>query len=99
MKATKEQLIAFLDEKVLSPAEKHPDASPVIQRKVKTTRMRLKNLVSAEKVEEFFWHAMSTDRGIDSYAKLKQIDAKTFEDVREEFKKLCGRQNGPRILI
>lgn len=47
-------------------------------------------LVSAEKVSEFFWHALVTDRGIDSYEKISNIDSPTFEDVRSEFKKLCG---------
>jgi len=34
---------------------------------------------------------MATDRGIDSYEKLSAIGVETFEDVRAEFKKLCGR--------
>lgn len=32
--------------------------------------MRIKNQKSAEKVEEYFWHAMATDNGIDSYNKI-----------------------------
>jgi len=54
--------------------------------------MRLNQQVNAEKVEQFFWSAMITDRGIDSYKKIKGINAPTFEDVREEFKKLCERK-------
>jgi hypothetical protein len=91
MKATKEELITFLDEKVLVPAENHPQATETIKRKVRTTRMRLNNLTSPEKVEEFFWNAMASDNGIDSYTKIKGIGANTFEDVRTEFKKICGR--------
>ena len=53
--------------------------------------MRLSNLRSAEKVEEYFWHSMASDNGIDSYTKIKAIGAVTFEDVRSEFKRLCGR--------
>ncbi len=52
--------------------------------------MRLNKLVSAEKVEQYFWNAMLADRGIDSYTKIKLIGGPTFEDVRNEFKKLCG---------
>lgn len=89
MKVTKEELIKFLDENVLTPVETNPSADVTIKRKVNATRMRLNNQVSAEKVEQFFWSAMATDRGIDSYKKIKNIDA-TFEDVRDEFKKLCG---------
>lgn len=92
MRATREDLIAFLDREVLRPAETHPDSDNVIRKKVRTTRMRLNRLSTAEKVEEFFWHAMSTDRGIDSYTRIHRIGAQTFEDVRAQFKGLCGRQ-------
>ena len=92
MLVTKEQLINFLEEKVFSPTENNPNVTTKIKRKINTTRMRLNNLASAEKVEEYFWHSMATDHGIDSYNKISQIDGITFEDVREEFKKLCGRK-------
>ncbi|KGO79690.1 hypothetical protein Q763_12630 [Flavobacterium beibuense F44-8] len=92
MKATKEELIRFLDENVLIPVELNPRADATIKKKVHATRMRLNNQVSAEKVEQFFWSAMATDRGIDSYQKIKDIEGPTFEDVREEFKKICQRK-------
>ena len=91
MRATKEELIAFLDREVFRPAEMHPDSDKVIKRKVGITRVRLNRLSTAEKVEEFFWNAMSTDRGIDSYTRIHRIGAQTFEDVRAQFKRLCGR--------
>lgn len=91
MEATKQQLIEFLENHVLSPVENHIGADETIKRKVRATRMRLNNLESAEKVEEFFWNAMASDHGIDSYTKIKKIGGTTFEDVREEFKRLCGR--------
>lgn len=90
MNATKEELIKFLEENVLNPAETNPAADLTIKRKINATRMRLNNLISAEKVEQFFWSAMATDNGIDSYKKISNIGAPTFEDVRDEFKKLCG---------
>ena len=52
--------------------------------------MRLNNLRSSEKVRVFFWNAMATDRGIDSYTQIHAIGGITFEDVREQFKRLCG---------
>lgn len=88
---TKENLILFLENNVLSPSENHPDADKVIKKKIKFTRMRLNELRTAEKVEEFFWNAMATDNGIDTYTRIKRIGAPTFEDVRSEFKILCGR--------
>lgn len=90
MNASKEDLIKFLDENVLIPAENHPMATATIKKKVHITRIRLNEQVNAEKVKQFFWSALVTDRGIDSYKKIKDIDAPTFEDVREEFKRLCG---------
>ncbi len=92
MNATKEELIEFLEKKVLIPAETNLDADITIKRKINATRMRLNNQVSAEKVEQFFWSSMATDNGIDSYKKISNIGAPTFEDVRDEFKKLCGRK-------
>jgi len=88
---TKENLILFLENNVLSPSENHPEADNTIKRKIRGTRMRLNELRSAEKVEEFFWHAMATDNGIDTYTRISRIGAPTFEDVRAEFKRLCGR--------
>jgi len=92
MNATKEELIKFLEENVLVPAESNPAADIKIKRKVNATRMRLNQQVNAEKVEQYFWNAMATDNGIDSYKKISSIGAPTFEDVRDEFKKLCGRR-------
>lgn len=89
---SKDELISFLEKYVLNPVENNSKATKTIKMKVRATRMRLNNLVSAEKVEEFFWSAMATDRGIDSYTKIKAIGGITFEDVRDEFKKLCGRK-------
>ncbi|MUV04600.1 hypothetical protein GN157_12860 [Flavobacterium rakeshii] len=92
MKATKEELIRFLEDKVLVPVENHPKATATIKKKIHGTRMRLNEQVSAEKVEQFYYTAMSTERGKDSYQKIKDIGGPTFEDVVDEFKKLCGRE-------
>lgn len=92
MRVTREELIDFLDREVLRPAENHSDADETIKRKVRATRMRLNNLNSPEQVEKFFWSAMSSERGIDSYTRIHRIGAQTFEDVRAEFKRLCGRE-------
>ncbi len=90
MDATKEELIRFLEERVLIPTENNPDADKTIKRKINLTRVRLNNQVNAEMVRQYFWSAMATDAGIDSYNKISSIGAPTFEDVRAEFKKLCG---------
>lgn len=90
MNATKEELINFLEINVFIPTETNPEATVTIKRKINATRMRLNNLVSAEKVRQYFWNAMATDNGIDSYNKISNIGAPTFEDVRLEFKRLCG---------
>lgn len=88
---TKENLIYFLEKNVLSPSEDHSEADTIIKRKIRATRMRLQNLRSAEEVEEFFWNAMASDNGIDTYTRISRIGAPAFEDVRLEFKRLCGR--------
>jgi hypothetical protein len=91
MKITKEKLLEFLETEVLIPAEKHPKVTNKILQKISGTRMWLNKLESAEKIEKFFWSAMVSDKGINSYNLISRIGSKTFEDVRAEFKKLCGR--------
>jgi len=91
MKATKGQLINFLEKRVFTPAENAPATTDLIKKKVRTTRMRLNGLKTAEQVEHFFWSAMATDHGIDTYTKLKIAGLSSFEDVRADFKALCGR--------
>ncbi len=91
MNATKKQLIDFLEDRVLKPAHEHAQSTETIRKKVIGTRWRLKGLETPEAVEQFFWSAMATNRGIDSYTRIRAIGASTFEDVRAEFKTLCGR--------
>ena len=90
MNATKEELINFLEKEVLTPTESNQNATEIVKKKVRATRIRLNQLKSAEKVRVYFWSAMATDRGIDSYNKIKDAGGRTFEDVRKEFKTLCG---------
>jgi hypothetical protein len=92
MNATKEELINFLEREVLIPVETNPQADKIIKKKVNYTRIQLNKQLSAEKVEQYFWSAMATDNGVDSYLKIKRIGGPTFEDVRVEFKRLCGRK-------
>ena len=91
MRATKQELIRFLEDRVLSPVESNPRSNKTILRKVRLTRMRLNECSSAEIVEQYFWSAMATDNGIDTYEQISRIGAPTFEAVRAEFKRLCGR--------
>ena len=92
MNSTKQELIDFLEQNVLYPAENNPKSDVIIKRKIGATRMRLSELKDASKVEEFFWHAMVTDNGIDTYTRMTRIGAPTFELVRLEFKRLCDRK-------
>jgi hypothetical protein len=91
IKATKQQLVDFLEQRVLTPAYSHPSADPVVRKKIVGTRMQLRKMRTAEQVEQYFWSAMATDRGIDSYDRISAMGADTFEDVRADFKRLCGR--------
>lgn len=56
---------------MLIPAEDNTNADLKIKRKIKLTRMRLNEQLSAEKVQQYFWSAMATDNGIDSYKKYQ----------------------------
>jgi hypothetical protein len=91
--ASKEELIEFLEREVLRKNEIHAKADEIIKRKVRCTRMRLNQLENADKVEQYFWSAMSSDNGIDSYTKIAAIGSPTFEDVRAEFIRICGHED------
>ena len=54
MKATKEELINFLEKEVLTPTESNQNATEIVKKKVRATRIRLNQLKSAEKVREYF---------------------------------------------
>lgn len=87
----KQGLIDYLEERVLRPAEVHPGADATLKKKINVTRMRLVHQCQdAAAVQQYFWSAMATTRGNDSYSKLKAIDATTFEDVRVGFDSLCA---------
>lgn len=90
MNATKEELIRFLDENVFIPIETSPDTDVTIKRKINVTRIRLNHQVYAASIHRYFWKAMATDHGIDSYNKISNIGVETFEDVKEKFKTLFG---------
>jgi hypothetical protein len=88
--ASRENLIAFLDDKVLAPAINNTNCSEDIKRKVEHTRELLNRTNTAEEASNFFWYNIITSlRGYDSYKKFKEFGLTTFEDVREEFNILC----------
>jgi hypothetical protein len=90
VKASREHLIAFLDDKVLAPAINGKNCSEEIKRKIEHTRELLDKTNTAEEVSNFFWYNIITSlRGYDSYRKLREFGFTTFEDAREEFNLLC----------
>ncbi|GHU98805.1 hypothetical protein FACS189483_07300 [Spirochaetia bacterium] len=92
MKATKDELLEFLEKNVFFPGENNSAATETIKKKIRWTRTHISGLTTPEEIESFFWNAMASDNGIDSYTKISGIGANTFEDVRSGFKKLCGRK-------
>jgi hypothetical protein len=92
MKATKDELLEFLEKNVFSPGENNSAATKTIKNKIRMTRIRISGLKTPEEIEQFFWSAMASDTGIDSYTKIKGIGANTFEDVRNGFKALRSRK-------
>jgi hypothetical protein len=99
VKASKESLTAFLDEKVLAPPledERKTDAVAEVQRKSVHTRELLGKLKTAGEVVNFFWdNIINNPRGLDSHKKYKACGFKTFEDIREEFNQLCYGDEAP----
>lgn len=83
---TKEQeLMAFLHEKVFDPILNSPDTPADIKSGVNLTIGRM-NRLSAEKMIQYYWSALSTDNAILFSKKMKSENLPRFEDVLEEFR-------------
>lgn len=83
---TKEQeIMSFLHEKVFDPILNSPDAPKNIKSGVNLTIGRM-NKLSAEKMIQYYWSALSTDNAIHFSKELKSENFPRFEDVMEEFR-------------
>jgi hypothetical protein len=93
--ASKETIVNFLNEKVLLKAKNDPRATNEILRKIERTYEELeKELPTNEDIVNWFNLLMNSPRGINSYTHFKNAGLTTFEDIREEFYKLCyGQEN------
>lgn len=83
---TKEQeLMNFLHEKVFEPILSSQTAPANIKSGVNLTISRMQKL-SAEKMIQYYWSALSTDNAISFSKKMKTEGLPRFEDVLEEFR-------------
>lgn len=83
---TKEQeLMQFLHEKVFDPILDNPNAPANIKSGVNLTISRMSKL-SAEKMIQYYWSALSTDNAISFSKKMKMENLPRFEDCLEEFR-------------
>jgi len=92
-KINRDELVKFLEDNVITPAEKSKNSTTEIKRKIKHTREQIAELETAEEVENYFWHLMTSVRGFDTHKKFKECGLTTFEDVRDKFAILCGIKN------
>jgi hypothetical protein len=82
---TKEQeLMNYLHTKVFDPILSS-NAPKNIKTGVNLTISRM-NKLSADKMVQYFWSALSTDNAINFYKKLKEEGLLGFEDVMQEFR-------------
>ena len=83
---TKEQeLMAFLHEKIFNPVLDSPKVPANIKSGVNLTIARMTRL-SAEKMIQYYWSALSTDNAINFSKKMKEEGLPRFEDILEEFR-------------
>ena len=80
-----EELMEFLHEKVFDPVLDSKDAPANIKSGINLTIGRM-NKLSAEKMVQYFWSALSTDNAICFSKKMKAEGLPRFEDVLEEFR-------------
>ena len=91
--ALKENLINFLENKVLLPAINDERETAIVReakRKAKHTKQLFDKMKTVDEVVNFFWNnIVNNPRGLDSYKVFKGCGLTTFEDVRSEFNFLC----------
>jgi len=91
--ASKENLLNFLEHKVLLPAindERVTDIVKEAKRKALHTKQLFDKMKTSEEVVNFFWsNIVNNPRGLDSHKVFKEGGLTTFEDVRDEFNCLC----------
>lgn len=77
--------MGFLHEKVFDPILNSKDAPANIKSGVNLTIARM-NKLTADKMVQYFWSALSTDNAIAFSKKMKAEGLPRFEDVLEEFR-------------
>ena len=80
-----EELMGFLHEKVFDPILASDEVPANIKSGVNLTIGRMSRL-SAEKMIQYYWSALSTDNAISFAEKMKLEGVPRFEDVLEEFR-------------
>ncbi len=81
----KQELMAFLHEKVFDPILNSKEAPANIKSGVNLTIGRM-NKLSADKMLQYFWSALATDNAITFSKRIKSEGLPRFEDVFEEFR-------------
>jgi hypothetical protein len=91
--ASKENLINFLDHRVLLPVINDIRDTIIVKeakRKALHTKEIFDSMKTSGEVANFFWNnIINNPRGYDSHKVLKECGFTTFEDVRSEFNFLC----------
>lgn len=80
-----EELMGYLHEKVFDPILTSQEVPANIKSGVNLTIGRM-NQLSAEKMIQYYWSALSTDNAISFAKKMKLEGLPRFEDVLEEFR-------------
>ena len=79
-----QEIMNYLHEKVFNPILQS-DAPANIKSGINITIARMSKL-SAEKMVQYFWSALSTDHAVAFAKKMKSEQLPRFEDVFEEFR-------------
>ena len=81
------ELLGFLEENVLTPAEESKLLDNDIRESIKNTRERLESKQTLKEVLDFYFDALKAKRGKELYAKFQKANLKSFEDFEDEIKK------------
>jgi len=97
MERQRRELLDFLNEKVLIPAEECKKLDDDMRESIRNTRDRLESKNTLKEILDFYFDALKAKRGKQLSKKFHEVGLKSFEDFEEEIKKKFELYNPANI--
>jgi mRNA-degrading endonuclease RelE of RelBE toxin-antitoxin system len=89
-KIIRQELLDFINEKVLQPSLDHPDLEGDYKESIKDTIRMLNNKKTVQEIVDFVNDALDRKRGKQMHNALQKLGITTLEDIEEEIRKIAN---------